>query len=230
MTNAYVTSSRMIFCLKVSDISKLDKVYSPEVMIHNIPWKVCVQKLECEGKYSLFPFLHCTKNAKLPNWSHAAQATFKLLPFNESENETFIELDTPDVALEVNSGDATKLSAEDKLLAKFTCLTIDPIFPWDELFEPQNGFVKNDAIVMKVEIKASNPEGIVLDKQKEIKLLQLECAICLESFCNQNISTTQCGHLFCSKCISTSIKANAICPLCNTNITLDTLQRIYLPM
>lgn len=226
MTNANIISTQIKFRLRLSDISELEKVDSPEVIVHNIPWKVFVQKLDYKGKYSLFPFLYCSKNDKSSNRSLCA--TFKLLSFTEKKDViAFGELDDP---VKFDSKDVSQPDVEDEPLTKFISLIIDPILPWDELFESQNGFVKNDAIVLEVEIKANNSECSITDKQKERKLLQLECVICLENFCNQEISSTQCGHLYCTKCIENSIAERQNCPLCNKKITLESLQRIYLPM
>lgn len=61
-------------------------------------------------------------------------------------------------------------------------------------------------------------------------LINMQCAICMESITHQEVSFTPCGHLFCSTCISNSVSEHNKCPSCNTATTLEQVKRFYLPM
>lgn len=110
---------------------------------------------------------------------------------------------------------------------------------WDKLMDTQNGYVENDAIVLRIEIKVDKPEFLSKIGMNGVKVetttpppvqLKMECAICLEPITSQNLSCPPCGHVFCSECLSDTAKKQKICPTCNIAITKSSLLRIFLPM
>lgn len=100
---------------------------------------------------------------------------------------------------------------------------------WDQLFKSENGFVENNSITLEVEMKgdinSSESDSVV-----EVNRQKMECSICFESIVNQNISCPPCGHIFCTSCIINTVNDRKICPLCNAEVTLNDLHRVYLPL
>lgn len=111
-------------------------------------------------------------------------------------------------------------------------LVINNLVLWQELMNPENGFVKQNYIIMEVKVQIDNPkrdapnDAMVASAKRQ----KLECAVCFEDFHGQNISTTPCGHLFCSECIKNAIKHRQICPTCKTPVRSIAIRRVYLPM
>uniref|UniRef100_A0A0A1XLS8 E3 ubiquitin ligase RNF4 n=1 Tax=Zeugodacus cucurbitae TaxID=28588 RepID=A0A0A1XLS8_ZEUCU len=54
------------------------------------------------------------------------------------------------------------------------------------------------------------------------------CAVCMESYVNNQPTSTKCGHVFCAKCIREALRLTRKCPMCNTKITPSMLFRIYI--
>lgn len=58
MAEATMTIPQISFPLKIANISKLTEVWSPEVMVHGVPWQINVKKATIEGKQQLSVYLH----------------------------------------------------------------------------------------------------------------------------------------------------------------------------
>ena len=110
---------------------------------------------------------------------------------------------------------------------------------WDELRNPNNGFVNNNSIVIEVEIKSQMSGGMMSSATKrkatrpsaiEAKRFELACKICSKRFENQSVSTTNCGHLFCTGCITNEIAAHKECPTCKTGLCRSQVRRAHLPL
>ncbi|XP_055307939.1 uncharacterized protein LOC129572057 [Sitodiplosis mosellana] len=121
---------------------------------------------------------------------------------------------------------------------QFRCYNILSIgwneLPWDQLLNPDNGFVENDQAVIEVEIKTDKPEDINPNgrkrKAKQSKSAKMMCIICSKSIGSESTSFTPCGHLFCTTCIRNAIRRNGTCPnaTCKRQITVKQLQRAHL--
>lgn len=46
----------------------------------------------------------------------------------------------------------------------------------------------------------------------------IECSICYDVFCNNNVSITPCGHKFCFSCIIKAVSYNKECPICRSRL------------
>lgn len=127
---------------------------------------------------------------------------------------------------------------ETKVVRRLQSLVTDQLIAWNEMFNIENQFVEDDMINLLIEIKADKPElghqnglgGDELNVSVVETTVRMECAMCLENICNQDVSCPPCGHVFCSSCISDAAKYHRICPSCNIAITLDNLRRVFLPM
>lgn len=128
------------FCMEmeIPEISKLESIWSPEMLIHGIPWKIKVcTKIEKEVKY-LAVFLFCVNEEKSPNWPLSGTATFKLLPFSEHVNPIEHHIAT-DVFDSPKNGYGSVLIS------------------WNALFNQNKKFVENDSINLEVKVAAENP-------------------------------------------------------------------------
>lgn len=72
--------------MKISSISKLDEMWSPDVFIHGIPFKVQVRKNKSQGQHSLAVFLKCAKKDDSYAWTVAACAAITLMPYDNKKN------------------------------------------------------------------------------------------------------------------------------------------------
>lgn len=351
--NVVAITPKINFCLKITNISELKEIYSPEYLVQGVPWRVKICERSTALKKSLAAYLYCAKKEKPENWSHAAVATFKLLPFDDDtdpvvqnvdpyvfdnsgtgygtsslikwddlfdENVNYVEDDTInlDISIEATDPDNVRsnLKLEDiessttfhltvtnikSLMAvrstKFnmrnlpwvlmvckscsSMLTVRlksetsnkeisfkvkafiklmsskgdkksievsqdstyksssdvfriEVISWDKLCEAKNGFVDEDSINMEVEFKMSCPSYNHNAESASYKAVakprKLGCSICLETFDDQDVSSTKCGHLFCTDCITESIEDRENCPLCNATVTANDLRSIYLPL
>lgn len=117
-------------------------------------------------------------------------------------------------------------------------LSTSKFISWDELLKVKNGFFKDNLVSIEVEITSKEFSSNCTSTEirainsviAEEPALRLKCAICLERIENQEVSSILCGHLFCSKCIKYSIKKCKLCPMCKTQVTLNHLRRVYLPL
>lgn len=151
------------FCFRVSKISSLTTIWSPECVIHGIPWKVKVSKNIIRGNESLGVYLRCEKNDNTSNWSHAALASFKPRSFVDDANAVKYHLQ-PQIFDNSGLGFGT-----------------DSLIAWKDLFDVQKGFVKNDAITFDIKIKAADPN--------DAKKSNLICAI-VEKSCEEGCVAT----------------------------------------
>lgn len=127
--------------MKISEISKLKKTSSPEILVYGVPWVVKICKVEKKGESEalLSVHLHCNIKTQSPNWSYVAIATFKLLPF--ADNVNAVEYHTSPRVYDLHRfGHGT---------SKF--------IRWNKLFDEANSYVKNDTIQLEVKVKAENP-------------------------------------------------------------------------
>lgn len=109
------------------------------------------------------------------------------------------------------------------------------LISWEELMNPEKGYVNENSIVIEVKIESGKRNGDASNGSasgatNEAKTPKLECAICLENINDQSVSNVPCGHLFCTDCITRTINVRKMCPTCNTAVELNDVRRIYLPM
>lgn len=346
--------SEMTFRFKVSDISKLTRVFSPEVIVQGVPWHFQVVKECVDAKHSIAIYLYSAKEEAPPGWTHAASAVIKLLSFDRDQDpleypiepcvfnangtgygepsliswdelfddrKKYVENDSIELDLKIKAEDPNvnnrsklkleiidkscecdshakfrlavtnikqlmsvrspefmlrnlswnlsilknatnvairlefepnskdikcnikmsvklmsskgpsvrKIRVEDHRCCEF--LTLKDLISWEELLNPENGFVKDDCIELKVKVKLDELRGALPNELKdEKKPKKLECAICLEQIDGQEVSSALCGHLFCTQCIVEAVKNRQFCPSCQAPVALDGIRRTYLPL
>lgn len=141
--NSAPSISKMKFHYDIPNISALDEdgVFSPEVRVHDIPWKVHVCNQTAEEKEMLTIILVCGEQSKPRNWSCIAHGKFKLLSFNGDQNAVAFQL-TPSIF----QGEQWA----------YSCNLIE----WCDLFDASNNYVKDDAIVLEITIEVANPNDV----------------------------------------------------------------------
>lgn len=105
---------------------------------------------------------------------------------------------------------------------------------WEELLKPENGFVQNNSITIKVKLNDNiitrsnwNERNRKASKTStEAKFRKLECRICSGVFGNTDVSFTPCGHMFCFDCIVDAISRCNQCPSCKSTVTLNQITKI----
>lgn len=107
--------------------------------------------------------------------------------------------------------------------------------PWNELINPDSGYIKYNSIRFEIEFLASTPNSermacMASNPSKKNEHTKLACVICLQTIIDQEVSITLCGHLFCTSCITNSVRDFGRCPSCNKNITEAQVHRAYLPL
>lgn len=373
--------------MTITQISKLESIWSPSVSIHGAPWQVNVLKIGKKDQRTLGTYLYCMSKDTTTNWSYSAIATFKLLPCRDDDGgsavvaddnddtivhhlqphifdcndlgfgaanlikwndlmdkkyrrddtiklEIHITVDDPTksnrselklkninrrcksgclttfqlkvknmrnlvatkspkfylfnmpwtltfykdhhqnmanfgIYLQSSSGEFPKnesfrirmsmiLNTSNEMVApivkktttqrigSFGTLSIRNIIAWTELLKPENGFINKNAIKVEIQIKMDKMigDGVLICKKcgnannltndttgtRTSATLQMQCVICWENFSSQEICCTPCGHLFCVSCITAAVQNRANCPLCNLEVQVNALRRLYLPV
>lgn len=131
-------SSPFTFDWVIPNISKLVEICSPEYVIHHTPWEVKVRKTTVAAKDYLGIYLQDTYKSR-SNWSHAAAAEIRLLTVDKD-----------------NGGS--------KSLKIYPWVFVDTMpawgftryLSWDDLFDPQNKYVKDDKITLRATIEVDS--------------------------------------------------------------------------
>lgn len=134
--NATANIQQVNFRFNISDISKLNEVWSPEIVVQEVPWKIRARRNVHAADKWLSMCLFCSKKDFPPNWSHAASASIKLLSFNSKVNPIEQNI-TPNVFSD-NGG-----------------VGFDTFIRWTDLFDTKKGYVKDDMISLDIEIIAA---------------------------------------------------------------------------
>lgn len=360
-----INKERVSFRFSIPNISKLNgHVWSREVLIHGVPWKIYAYKNVLKPKPSLGLLLHCAKSGSTSHWSHVASATFELLSFKsecstqkfdtrpyvfdhsnryygfkniirwadlfDAENN-YVKDDTIHMQIEIYAeANTAKVTSFERInencyeegsaafrvtvsnveclvavktaefvLQKIPCelvlfkhsnnlsiklflkqshsvsqnfsffieltadlvssnvgsnrcgkahgsigrykhgIRIPQLVPWDDLLQPRNGFIKDGAITIELEIKTELIQiGCVLVSarkrktnvdQPATKHSKLTCEICKKTIIDQDISSLPCGHLLCAPCITESVNGQkGMCPSCDVGVIQNGLSRILL--
>lgn len=202
----YEDGSNTKFRLTVTNIDCLMAVQSPIFMLQNTLWHLTINKYPT-GRLAII----LESMAKSVDFSCKVTVLAKLMK----------------VGMPVEEIQTRHM----KYLHRLTVLLVQ----WDDLLNPRNGFIKNNSIVIEVELNAEKPRSIDSRKRRATttsstaKLLKLQCGICFDVFGSQPISFTPCGHMFCSACIRRAIKDRKKCPSCNSRVAVTQVKRAHLP-
>lgn len=205
----YSDELKKCFRINIAKISDLVGFNSPEIMVRGLPWRIKIYTSKILYTKVLAISLNCLSNCNSVQWSCKARVVFRLLSSN-----------TNDAQHVWMSKNAFKFTSNSKA---HVC---NRFISWKDLMDVNNNYVKNDSIVVEVELHVEKPEGNSCESEVE---QAMKCPICLQCMVGRPISSTKCGHLFCKQCIETAIQNRNICPVCNQLISPDEVHPVYLP-
>lgn len=144
MATAIETSHSHLMQITITQISKLVSIFTSEVLIFGIPWKVKILKNEAdaENPACLAVRLICVHKDKSLKWTVPGTVSCKLLPFGE-------DLDALEGHLRPDVFDRTRLNG----IGFLECI------PWQDLFDETKCYVKDEAIKLEIKIQAENPNS-----------------------------------------------------------------------
>lgn len=99
------------------------------------------------------------------------------------------------------------------------------IISWIDLFDPNNGYVANNSIVLKVGINVNDLIGDIADAEPIRR--PLECMVCFTEPGTLQMSITPCRHSFCMPCITRAVHSHGTCPVCLAALESKDLRRLY---
>ncbi|CAH1266422.1 USP7 [Branchiostoma lanceolatum] len=129
------------FRFTVDNISQLkEKKLSPAVFIRNMPWKILTRPEHKLNKKSLAFFLQCDAESD-SLWSCSASAKLRLIP-QKNDIQTF------------EKGFSHIFHRKEHIWGF-------PVFmPWDEVCDPEKGYIKDDKIILETHVKVDAPHGM----------------------------------------------------------------------
>ncbi|KAF5293751.1 hypothetical protein FQA39_LY03236 [Lamprigera yunnana] len=65
-------------------------------------------------------------------------------------------------------------------------------------------------------------------EKQSLSLFTHDCPICLEPLRNNEVSSTQCGHIFCTSCIKDAVKKLRSCPNCRKRLNVKQIHPLFL--
>lgn len=155
--------SDITFNYEVTKISSLKEIYTPEVTLQGVPWRINIIKSESNGEPTVSTmgiFLHCeNKSDSLVERSFPASATVTLLSFDEKVMPKVYHI-PPYVYGKSGSNHGTLDFIEWSRLANGSC-----------------SFVKDDAINLNIHIHVADP----VDQNQSVLYLEE-----LDKCCNQS--------------------------------------------
>lgn len=145
--------SELRFQYVLKNFSKLKaQTLSTPYFVRNLPWKIMVmprynQSLERTPSRSLGFFLQCNGDSESPSWSCYASAELRLLPQKEGV-EPF----------------ARKI--QHLFYTKENDWGFSHFMTWEDILDPEKGFIKDDSIILEVFVQADAPHGVSWDSKK----------------------------------------------------------------
>ncbi|XP_078582447.1 uncharacterized protein LOC144865508 [Branchiostoma floridae x Branchiostoma japonicum] len=120
---------------KLSDYERKD---SPAVFIRNLPWKILARPDHKANNKSLAIFLQCDAGSK-SLWSCKASVEVRLIPQKDGV-QTF------------------KKNYQHVFYNKGNSWGFLEFIPWDEMCDPQKGYIKDDKVILEAHVKADAPK------------------------------------------------------------------------
>ncbi|KAG9509762.1 Ubiquitin carboxyl-terminal hydrolase 7, partial [Fragariocoptes setiger] len=146
--------SEATFRFVIEEVSKLkESVLSPPTYVRNLPWKIMAmprtgqQQGHNNASKSLGFFLQCNGESDSTNWSCNAQAELRLIPQKEGCARVTRRIQHVFYSKENDWGFSHFLA-------------------WNDVLDPEKGFIKDDTIIMEVWVSADAPHGVSWDSKK----------------------------------------------------------------
>ncbi|XP_030755284.1 ubiquitin carboxyl-terminal hydrolase 7 isoform X3 [Sitophilus oryzae] len=145
--------SEATFRFTVTNFSKLkDSVLSPPCYVRNLPWKIMVMPRSSHSQdrtsqRSLGFFLQCNGESESSSWSCYANAELRLISVR------------PDV-------ETFSRKIQHLFYSKENDWGFSHFMVWNDVLDPEKGFIKDDAITLEVHVLADAPHGVSWDSKK----------------------------------------------------------------
>lgn len=144
--------SEAVFSFRVDNFSKLrDSVLSPPCYVRNLPWKIMlIPRItftnNTETKALGF-FLQCNGESDSSSWSCNAMAELRLISW-KPDQESFVR------------------KIKHLFYSKENDWGFSHFLAWNELVDPDKGYVQDDTIHLEVKVLAEAPHGVFWDSKK----------------------------------------------------------------
>ncbi|XP_022916946.1 ubiquitin carboxyl-terminal hydrolase 7 isoform X1 [Onthophagus taurus] len=146
--------SEATFHFVVPQFSKLkDSVLSPPCYVRNLPWKIMVMprtshaQERTPAQKSLGFFLQCNGESESSSWSCYAVAELRLLSVRQ-EVESFSR------------------KIQHLFYSKENDWGFSHFMSWNDVLDPEKGYIKDDTITLEVHVCADAPHGVSWDSKK----------------------------------------------------------------
>lgn len=190
----------------IQNVNSLTTTYSNKVILRGIGWRVKIQKeTNSIGVYLLSEF-----DVEHFAWTYLVRFTVKLMSFCDDD-------------------EPLKKKKEHRFFYVSAGWGWKSFIAWDTFLEEKSKYVLNYGARFEFSIDVEPGEPVWKFENALIgNEIQSKCPICLDTFDDQEVMATTCGHLFCSDCIEESIEKHEKCPLCNATSTVAGLRVVYL--
>ncbi|XP_074095534.1 ubiquitin carboxyl-terminal hydrolase 7-like isoform X1 [Cotesia typhae] len=145
--------SEATFRYTVENVSKMkESQLSPPCIVRNLPWKIMVmprssQTQERQNQRSLGFFLQCNGESESTTWSCYAVAELRLLSCKEGQ-EPFSR------------------KIQHLFYTKENDWGFSHFMLWQDVLDPDKGYIKDDSITLEVHVVADAPHGVSWDSKK----------------------------------------------------------------
>lgn len=152
--------SEATFSFRVDNFSKLkESVLSTPCYVRNLPWKIMVmQRTSIQNQSetrSMGFFLQCNAESESSSWSCNAKAELRLLSF-KADQEPFVR------------------NIKHLFYSKENDWGFSHFMSWNEILDPERGFIQDDAITLEVHVVAEAPHGVFWDSKKHTGFVGLK--------------------------------------------------------
>ncbi|KAL0278652.1 UNVERIFIED_CONTAM: hypothetical protein PYX00_000410 [Menopon gallinae] len=152
--------SEATFSFVVQNFSRLrESQLSPPCYIRNLPWKIMIMpritQSQERSQKSLGFFLQCNGESESASWSCFATAELKLVAQKE-DCESFTR------------------KIQHVFYSKENDWGFSHFLTWQDVCEPEKGFIKDDTIIVEVHVNADAPHGVSWDSKKHTGFVGLK--------------------------------------------------------
>ncbi|XP_063897034.1 ubiquitin carboxyl-terminal hydrolase 7 isoform X4 [Helicoverpa armigera] len=129
-----------------------DSVLSPACFVRNLPWKIMVMPRQApspdrQQQKSLGFFLQCNGESESSSWSCYAMAELRLIS-HKPDTEPFFR------------------KIQHLFYSKENDWGFSHFMAWNDVLDPEKGYIKDDAITLEVHVTAEAPHGVSWDSKK----------------------------------------------------------------
>lgn len=155
--------SEATFSYRVENFSKLkESVLSPPCYVRNLPWKIMVMQRTSNPSdrnqtetRSMGFFLQCNAESESSSWSCNAKAELRLLSY-KSDQEPFVR------------------QIKHLFYSKENDWGFSHFMSWNEILDPEKGYIQDDTITLEVHVLAEAPHGVFWDSKKHTGFVGLK--------------------------------------------------------